>query len=92
MENNIETGDWSQSPVMQNAARSRATRLRRLQARAYDAARQILATDSISSSKHCYCCHKLLTDSLSVSRGFGVVCWERVLNCIADIKADRYAA
>jgi hypothetical protein len=69
------------------AKRAAATKRERRERRVYDVARRILAHENIGQQRHCYICHKALTDAESIVRGIGSDCWQDVLAAISASRA-----
>jgi hypothetical protein len=74
------------------AQQAAATRQRRYQQRIHSIAKQILEEDGIGERHSCALCKKVLTDPISVKRGIGPECWDRVMRAVERRKIESGAA
>jgi hypothetical protein len=68
------------------------TRARRREKRIWQAADALRRGEGIGNHTSCYCCHKVLTDPVSITRGIGPECWEHVLQRVEWHRAQAEGA
>ena len=82
---------WHQK---RSAASKRAAETRRMrqERRTHEAAHLILKGEGVGRQRRCYVCTKKLRDHVSVERGIGSECWQRILDLVERLREEHAEA
>jgi hypothetical protein len=73
------------------AKKAATTRSRRTELRVQKVAQHVLEQKPIGPRPNCFICGRGLDDSASIQRGIGSECWQGVLKCITELRAEQVA-